>query len=332
MPIRNEAGFIERSLGAILAQSYPHDRYEVLVADGMSTDNTRTLVASLADQGNVAVKIVDNPGKIVPTGFNAALEIAAGDVIVRVDGHCEVPTDYLDQCIHHLMQSRAECVGGVVDTIGASYIARAIALAMSSTFGVGNSTFRTMSDGEDLLIEVDTLAFGAYQREVFRRIGGYDTELVRNQDDEFNYRLRAAGGKILLNPRIRSSYFSRSSLRSLARQYYQYGLYKVRVLQKHPRQMQMRQFVPPAFTLGVIGGLMAAPFSDLLRIIWLMCLSIYLAGSMAISLRIAVREGWQYLPILPLLFSTLHLSYGAGFLVGLWKFRTHWNLVNRRID
>ncbi|MBK8023621.1 MAG: glycosyltransferase family 2 protein [Chloroflexi bacterium] len=320
MPIRNEGGFIERSLGAVVSQTYPHDRYEVLLADGMSTDDTRLAIARLASSSDVDVKIVDNPGKIVPTGFNAALALARGAVIVRVDGHTIIAQDYVRACVETLERSGADNVGGKMNAVGRTFLARAIALATSSAFGVGGARFH-YSDREEL---VDTVYMGAWPRSVFERIGVFDEELVRNQDDEFNYRLRAQGGKILLSPHIQSEYFNRSSWRSLARQYYQYGVYKVRVMQKHPRQMQPRQFIPPVFNLGVVGGLVVAPFSDLLRAIWLICLGIYLAGALLVSARIAMREGWQYLPVLPVLFLTLHLSYGAGFILGLWKFRGRW--------
>lgn len=159
---------------------------------------------------------------------------------------------------------------------------------------------------------------------MFGRIGGFDEDLVRNQDDEFNYRLRAAGGKILLSPAIRSIYYNRPSLNKLAKQYYQYGLYKVRALQKHPRQMQPRQFVPPLFTAGVVGGLVVSLFSPVLALIYGAVLALYLLANLVVSARIASKAGWKFMPLLPVLFITLHLSYGAGFIVGLWASRDHW--------
>lgn len=324
MPIRNERGYIERSLGTVLAQDYAHDRYEVLVADGMSTDNTRVIVGQLATKSDVEVKIVDNPERIVPTGFNRALALSRGDIIIRVDGHCEIPPNYLTQCLYYLDETGAECVGGVIDTIGETFVASAVAIAMSSFFGVGDSAFRTTNGDAEVIKEVDTLAFGAYRREVFNTIGDFDIELVRNQDDEFNYRLRKAGGRIVMISSIKALYYSRASIGKLWRQYYQYGLYKIRVLQKHAQQMQVRQFIPPLFAAGLIGGLVVAPFSDLLRTLWLAGIFIYLVVDLLVSLRIAARAGIRYLPIVAIVFPILHLSYGAGFIQGLWKFRKRW--------
>ena len=163
---------------------------------------------------------------------------------MRVDGHCEIASDYVRRCVEHLRRGEADGVGGSIETIGATPPSRAIALAMSSRFGVGNSAFRTERAATHL---VDTVPFPAYTREMMRRAGPFDEELVRNQDDEFNFRIRELGGRILMAADVRSRYESRGSLRSLARQYFQYGYWKVRVMQKHPRQMSARHFVPAAF-------------------------------------------------------------------------------------
>jgi glycosyltransferase involved in cell wall biosynthesis len=317
MPIRNESGFIARSLGAVLAQDYPADRLEVLVADGMSDDDTRAIVARLSAQSAISVRVIDNPGRIVPTGFNRALEAARGTMIVRVDGHTIIEPDYVRMCVELLLRGTADNVGGRMHAVGTGYMGEAIALATSSPFGVGGARFH-YSEAEEV---VDTVYMGAWRRETFARLGGFDEQLVRNQDDEFNYRLRAAGGTILLSPRIRSRYYNRSSIRTLAKQYYQYGLYKVRVMQKHPRQMRARQFAPPLFAAGVIGGALIAPFSDLLRAVYLAVLALYLLLNLAVSARIAARAGWRFLLVLPVLFVVLHLSYGVGFLIGLWRWR-----------
>ncbi|MEW6579998.1 MAG: glycosyltransferase family 2 protein [Chloroflexota bacterium] len=321
MPIRNEAAFIERSLGAVLAQDYPPDCLEVLIADGMSTDETRAIIERLADQHpQVSVRVIDNPGKIVPTGFNAALAKAHGDVIVRVDGHTVIAPDYVRECVVALQQSGADNVGGKMTAVGMTALGQAVALATSSPFGVGGARFH-YSDREEW---VDTVYMGAWPRRVFEQLGGFDPELVRNQDDEFNYRLRAQGGRILLSPRIRSQYYNRTSLRSLWRQYYQYGFYKVRVLQKPPRQMRPRQFVPPAFVATILGGALLSPFSRIVRRLWGLAVSAYAVVNLFASWRIARKAGREHLWRLPVVFSILHFSYGLGFLHGLIHFRDRW--------
>jgi succinoglycan biosynthesis protein ExoA len=316
MPVRNEAAYIERSLGAVLAQEYPADRLEILVVDGMSGDGTREAVLAHA-AADPRICLLDNPAGIVPPGLNIGIGRARGDIIVRVDGHCEIAPDYVRRCVEHLLAGHdgapVEAVGGPIETIGETAEAEAIALAMSSWFGVGGSAFRTIKD-RPLLVE--TVAFPAYRRATLQRLGPFDEELVRNQDDEYNYRLLKSGGRILLSPDIRSRYYSRGSLRSLWRQYYQYGYWKVRVMQKHPRQMRSRQFVPPAFVAGLAGsaalGMVFRPFRALLGVV----LTLYLAANVVASLSL----GREHAPRLLVIHPILHLSYGLGFLVGLVHF------------
>lgn len=165
---------------------------------------------------------------------------------------------------------------------------------------------------------------GAWRREVFDRIGFFDQELVRNQDDEFNYRLLDSGGRILLSPRIHSKYVPRDSWRSLWRQYFQYGYWKVRVMQKHPRQMRPRHFIPGAFVAALLGAILAAPFSPWGRAALALVGGSYLLANLTASFLAARRAGWRHLPLLPLAFATLHLSYGLGFLAGLVRFAGRW--------
>jgi glycosyltransferase involved in cell wall biosynthesis len=270
MPIRNEAGYIQRSLGSVLTQDYPGDRMEILVVDGMSDDATRDLVAQeIARQEHqddapqnppkAHIALLDNPGRIVPTALNIGLSRARGDIIVRVDGHCEIAPDYVRQIVHRLSQREASAVGGPMTTIGENRVARAISMAQSSWFGVGGVAFRT---GRKEGCYVDTVAFGGYLREVFSRIGGFDEELVRNQDDEFNLRLTRSGGKIWLDPAIRSVYYSRAGFPSLWRQYFQYGFYKVRVMQKHRTVAAWRHLVPALFVSGLALSLFFAAVSQ----------------------------------------------------------------------
>lgn len=321
MPVRNEGAFLERALGCVLAQDYPADRFEIIVADGMSTDSTRTLLSLFAER-DPRIRVVDNPGRIVPTGMNIALREARGEIIVRVDGHCEIERDYLSLCVEHLKRPDVDGVGGPVITVGDTLVAQTIALAMSSPFGVGGSTFRTV---EDRTVFADTIPFPAYRLSTIQRVGLYDEELVRNQDDEYNYRLRKHGAKLLLAADVRSKYYSRGTLRKLWRQYYQYGFWKVRVMQKHPRQMSVRQFAPVTLVLAFLTTTIAACFS-----VWGMfglggLISAYAGSNFAGTIK-SIRKitDWRQLFLLPMCFTILHFSYGCGFLVGLVWFCRRW--------
>ena len=322
VPIRNESRYIDRCLESILAQEYPHERLELLIADGMSDDGTREIVTDFIRQNpSLSIRMVDNGGRIVATGLNAAMRHAHGEIIVRVDGHCEIASDYIKQCVAHLINDGVDGVGGSMETIGETQLAGTISLAMSSVFGVGDSAFRTVT-GKTML--VDSVPFPAYTRAVMERAGLYDEELVRNQDDEYNYRLRKLGAKILLADDVHSRYYSRSSLRSLWRQYYQYGYYKVRVMQKHPLQMRPRQFIPALLVVALLAGLLSSLASPWGFWWFVLILASYLTANLLASILVAQRYGWQHFPRLPFVFSILHFSYGSGFLVGLVKFANRW--------
>jgi glycosyltransferase involved in cell wall biosynthesis len=322
MPIRNEAETITRSLGAVLSQDYPPDRLETLVIDGMSSDETRAIIDATARQHPESlVRVLDNPGRTASTALNIGLRQARGDVIIRVDGHCEIAPDYVRRCVAHLVEEGVEAVGGAIHTLSSGWVGETIAAAMSSHFGVGDSAFRTLKDHSRL---VDTVPFPAYARRAVTMAGEFDEELVRNQDDEYNYRLRRLGGRILLAADVHSRYTSRPSLLSLWRQYFQYGLWKVRVFQKHPHQMSIRQFVPAALVAWIVAGGLASLFSTPLGWLWLAGVAIYALTNLVASLLAASRSGWNHLPLLPAAFAALHLSYGAGFWWGVFKFRHRW--------
>ena len=322
LPVRNESGFIARSLGAVLAQDYPAARLEVIVADGMSTDATRAVVRRCAaERPAVPVAIVDNPAGIVPTGMNAGMAAARGDVIVRVDGHTIIDRDYVRRCVEALRRTGAQNAGGRMTAVGEGAFARAVAAATSSRFGVGGARFHYSTREES----VDTVYMGAWPRAVLEGLGGFDPEMVRDQDDELNYRLRARGGRIVLCPEIRSRYFNRATVRSLARQYFQYGFWKVRVLQKHPRQMRPRQFAPPALAAGLVLSAAAAAFGRPGRLALVALGAAWGAAALAASASAARRSGARAAPLLPIAFATLHFSYGLGFLAGLARFWNRWN-------
>ena len=326
MPVRNEAGSIASSLAAVLRQDYPSDRLQVIVADGMSDDGTREVVEATVDaagRGIAAVSVIDNPGRIAATGLNAAISKAKGDVIVRVDGHCEVQPHHVRTCVRLLAETGADNVGGLAAARGVGPVQRAIAIATSSPFGVGNARFRYASKAG----WADTVFLGAWRRETFDRIGGFDEELVRNQDDELNFRLVQSGGRIWLDPVIRTPYVPRESLMALWRQYFEYGFCKVQVIQKRAGVASVRHLAPPAFVAVVLTAGTAASITRRSKLLLPVAVP-YASANLAASVY-AGRRDPATLPILPVVFATLHLSYGAGFLAGLWSWRRYfqgtWN-------
>ncbi|MFQ5477341.1 MAG: glycosyltransferase family 2 protein [Candidatus Binatia bacterium] len=316
IPVRNEGAWIRRCLASVLAQDYPADRMEIIVVDGMSDDGSVAVLEELT-RSEPLLKVYDNPGRIVPTGLNIALRRARGEVIARVDAHTDLDPSYLSTSVKLLLDSGAENVGGPMRCKGGGRIGDAIALAMASRFGVG-SYFHYA----ERAAECDTVYMGTWPRRVFERVGLFDEELVRNQDDELNYRIRKAGGRVLVFPEIRSSYQNRQSLGALARQFFEYGVWKVRVLQKHPRQMSVRHFLPPLFDLTVLGAALAAlvwPAAGLLSISAVTAYAVFIAG-------VALVEGRGVVGRV-LLFSSLavmHHAWALGFLWGLLRFARRW--------
>jgi len=322
MPIRNEERCISRALDCLLAQDYSQDRMEVLVADGMSTDNTRRIV-SVAAVRDSRIRLLDNPPGIMASGFNLGLKAARGEIIIMMGGHTELAPDYVRTSAELLQKGLADCVGGPINTVGETNVAQAISLAMSSRFGVGGSAFRIGCRERKY---VDTVAYGAYTRTIIERAGPLDEEFVRGQDDEFNYRLRKLGAKILIAPELWSRYTSRSSISSLWRQYFQYGYWKVGVLQKHPRQMQLRQFVPGVFVFCLLVSLIVAVVHSAIgtRMVLLVGGG-YLLATLLVSISLPCgKERWRLAPALAISFPVLHFSYGTGFLVGLVRFCNRW--------
>ena len=322
MPIRNEAGFIRRSLGSILSQDYIDGPIQILIVDGRSDDGTRELVKSLIremdeESSSVRVMLLDNTAGTVPKALNIGIEHADGDIIVRVDGHCEIQPDHIRRCIEVLEKTDADNVGGIQQAYGDRYLGRVIARATSSPFGVGSARFHYSRKGG----WADTVYLGAYRREVFQRFGNFDEEMIRNQDDEFNFRLTQRGGRIWLDPSIQTTYYVRPSLPRLWKQYFQYGLFKVRVIQKRGGAASFRHLVPFAFVIALLTTLTLGFLIGRQELALAVSLP-YAAVNLGVSFYTARRD-LSLLPLLPLTFLTLHFSYGLGFAAGLWRWRKH---------
>jgi succinoglycan biosynthesis protein ExoA len=313
VPCRNELRHIEESLRSILSQQRPVGDFEVIVADGLSDDGTRAVLDKLARE-RAEVRIIDNPGRIVSTGLNAAIRAARGSIIVRMDAHTEYASDYVNQSVAVLEETHADAVGGPWVARGTRPLERAIAAAFQSPFCSGGGR------AHDPTYEgpVDVVYLGCWHRETFTRIGLFDEALVRNQDDEFSLRLVKSGGKIWQSPRIRSWYAPRGSLKALLRQYAQYGYWKVRIIQKHRLPASPRHLVPSAFVFVLASLLLVAVWSPVARLGFMGLVAAYTTATLLASAHTAARSEWKLLPLMPVVFACYHLGYGCGFLHGIW--------------
>ncbi len=319
VPCYNEERTIRLLLDAIYRQTFRRDEMEVILADGMSTDRTREVVAAFqSEHPGLAICVVDNPKRIIPAGLNRAIEAANGEYLVRLDAHSVPADDYVQRCIEALQAGKGENVGGVweIHPGGTGWVARSIALAAAHPLGVGDAYYRfTQTAGE-----VDTVPFGAFRRETIERIGRYDETLLTNEDYELNTRLRKQGGKVWLDPRIRSVYFARASLRALAKQYWRYGYWKLRMLRRYPRTLRWRQALPPLFVLGAAGLALLAVFWPPARILLGIGLGLYVlilaAGALPAALR---RKDASLLVGVPLAIATMHASWGSGFIFSMLR-------------
>lgn len=316
VPCRNEKAHVGSFLKSLALQDYSPDRFEVIIADGMSDDGTRQVLEDHSRQ-NPHLRVIDNHKLQVPAGLNVAIGAARGNVILRMDVHTEYDRDYIRECVRVLGETRADNVGGPAMTRSHGFVQSAIALAYHSPFSCGGARFHNVSyEGY-----VDTVTYGCWKREAFERFGLFDEELARNQDDEHNLRLIRAGGKVWQSPAIRSWYHPRASLGALFRQYAQYGYWKVRVIQKHGTPASPRQLVPGGFVGTLILLTLLLPLGETVRWLWLGVVSAYTMANLAASLVTCVRAGkWRFLPVMPLVFAAYHLGYGWGFLRGIIDF------------
>ena len=298
-----------------MQQDYPKDDLEVLFVDGMSTDHTREIIASYLPQCPY-LRVLDNPQRIVPPAMNIGIRESKGDIIIRLDAHAFFPKDYFSELVKNLVELKVENVGGVCRTlpVNDTVVCRSIANVLSSSFGMGNSHFRI---GAKDVMEVDTVPFGCFHRDIFERIGYFDEELIRNQDDEFNGRIIKNGGKIYLLPQLVIDYYARDTIGKVYKMFYQYGLFKPLVNKKLGSPATLRQFFPLAFVLGLIVGPFFALISPWFLVAYAAVLLVYLGIATMFSLRdtrnlkqVLVQD-WTYFVV--------HFAYGWGYINGLWK-------------
>lgn len=316
MPIYNEEKHICKCIDSLLLQDYPVENMEWIFVDGCSKDKTVELLNKYQNLYPRLIKILNNPQKIVPYAMNIGIEASCGKYIVRLDAHADYAIDYISKCVYYLENTDAENVGGVAETKANGSMGKAIAKMLSSKFGVGNSQFRT--NGESGY--VDTVPFGAFKREVFSKYGGYDERLVRNQDNEMNFRIRKNGGKIYLANDIHLSYYCRDSIKGISTMARKNGMWNIITMKLCPGSMGLRHFIPFMFVLSIL-GLAVLGFAH--KIFWTVLgleLALYLALDVLFSIKSAsnIKEFFKLI----ILFPIFHVTYGIGSILGIFKLFT----------
>ena len=323
IPARNEASTIARAITPFLVDRTSVD-LEVVVADGRSTDRTREVVQELAER-DPRVRLVDNPAHVTPDGLNAAIMASRGDVILRMDGHAEPSPGYLAACLAALDATSAWNVGGLMVKTGETAAARAASAAATSSFGIGGGLRYHLVTAP---VDLPHVWLGCWPRWVFERVGLFDPDMVRNQDEELSRRILDAGGTIRFDPAIRAVYHSRASWRGILRQYFRYGIYRVRAVQKHPSMLRIRHLIPPALVAFlVVTGVfaLAVPAAGLVAVL---ALAAWLIGATVFARRVAGQHG-STVPEVIAAYACIHVAYGTGFWIGLVRFAPRW-FIDRR--
>ncbi len=315
--VRNEEDYVEQALQSLIDQDYPKDKYEIIVIDGCSTDSTLSIINSLADQksGAVSVNVMNNPNKILASGWNIGIRAARGNYVFRIDAHSAIPRDYASRCVDLSLQiPDAACVGGRLNT-EAKGGTKAISYVLSSPFGVGNSRFRyATKEGY-----VDTVAYGLYRKSVFDEIGLFDETLKRHQDLDLHSRIKSAGYKFYMDPSISATYFSRNTVHKMMRQGFQNGYWNLILAKRNPKALAVRHVVPLIFVLGILGS---AALGFLTSIFWYIGAAV-LAFYFLCGLYFATKKSRNpaHVFLMPFLYFLLHASYGWGSICGVFTFK-----------
>lgn len=314
IPCRNEKKFIAQCLDSFIADDYPKELLTVFVCDGLSDDGTTDIINEYSNRHSF-IKLITNEQKTTPYALNLGIKASNADVIILFGAHAEILPGFIRYNLNALEKDESvACAGGIIQNIPENKVAEIISYAQASPFGVGNAHFRTGGR----FGYVDTVAFGAYKKEVFNEIGYFDEDLVRNQDDDFNFRLIKTGKKIYLSPDVKSKYYVRGSYKKLFKQYYQYGYWKVFVNKKHSTITTIRQLIPMMFVLFVTVGAVFSLIWPLLTKFYLSVWALYLIA--AIYFTFKSKAKLTYTIGIIWCFLILHFSYGIGYLEGIWDF------------
>lgn len=317
VPCYNEEHTVGLLLNALRQQEFPLEELEVIIADGLSTDGTRNVIGRYkTTYPELSVILIDNPEQTIPAALNRAIDRAQGDYILRLDAHSVPRPNYVSMCLDILERTDAANVGGAWEIRASQnhWLSRSIAAAAAHPLGAGDARYRYSGAAG----EVDTVPFGAFQKKWIERIGGFNESLLTNEDYEFNYRLRRAGGKIWFDPSIRSIYFARPDIASLGRQYLRYGYWKAAMLVNNPQSLRWRQALPALFVSGLLGLLILGTLLPGARLVLAFYWLLYMSITVGFALREAIRKREPGLLLgFPLALWTMHLAWGLAFIWGI---------------
>jgi succinoglycan biosynthesis protein ExoA len=317
VPCYNEQDTIGLLLTAIYSQTYSRAKMDVVISDGMSTDSTRDNIEKLKRKFyDLDIQIVDNPKRNIPSALNQALEVAKGEIIIRLDAHSVPRLDYVERCVSALKDGKGDNVGGawIIRTKGKGLLARSIMIAASHPLGVGGAQYRIGGTAQ----AVDTVPFGAFYRSLIDRVGRFDENLLSNEDYEFNARVRKAGGMVWFDPEIQSTYFARSSIIALAKQYWRYGYWKFRMLKRYPKTIRWRQALPPLYVASIILFCVIVVFFPWIKWLIITQIGIYSLVLLISGFMVGIKDRDPGLVLgVPVTIAVMHLSWGLAFIWSL---------------
>lgn len=318
IPTLNEENFIEECIDSVRKQTYPFEKMDVVVVDGGSTDKTRSIVNRIGEKWP-NVRLLDNPGKIQSIAFNIGVKNSDAPYVIRLDAHVTYDKRYVELCVKHL-HANADFgnVGGVciIKAKKDTLLANTNMILNQSVFGIGGSKFRVGSKAAC----VDTVPFGAFRREVIEKVGGMREDMPRAEDNEINSRLHRYGYKVYLDPQIISSYYARDTFWGSVKQMYNNGVSIGHLFYVDRSAIGIRHFIPFAFVVGLILGLVLSFFSKWIFYLYIGVISLYVILNLVASAFECRKYGWKYMISLPLLFISVHIAYGVGTIVGLFKY------------
>lgn len=312
---RNEKDCIKKSLMSLINQTYPKDKYEILIIDGCSTDGSLDIIKELQNaynKGGFTLRVVHNPKKILATGWNIGIRSSKGEYVVRLDAHATADPDFIEKSVMTMQRVAAICVGGKLSSKSLNGEDNVISYVLSSPFGVGNSSFRVSKEEG----YADTAVYGLYKKEIFEKVGYFDEKMVRNQDIEMHSRIKKEGGKFYFNPAIKSTYYTRNTVKKMLKQAFGNGQWNMVLLRRRCGALSFRHLVPFAFVLSLIGAII---LGFLYPIFWIAA-AIVILIHLVLGIYFASEKTKKVHQIfaMPFLFISLHIAYGAGYIRGLF--------------